>query len=71
MRVQTVRNWEDAKAFVVLAVTVVTSAAYLLDCGDSAPKPLQGVGRNKLAQFRHESASTPELRKLVPAYMAR
>ena len=43
VRVQTVRNWEDAKAFVVLAVTVVTSAAYLLDCGDSVPKPLQAT----------------------------
>ena len=43
MRVQTVRHWEDAKAFVVLAVTVVTSAAYLLDCGDSVPKPLQAT----------------------------
>jgi hypothetical protein len=43
VRVQTVRHWEDAKAFVVLAVTVVTSAAYLLDCGDSVPKPLQAT----------------------------
>jgi len=43
LRVQTVRGWEDAKAFVVLAVLTVTSAAYLLDYGDSVPKSLQAV----------------------------
>ena len=30
LRVRTIRGWEDAKAFVVLAVLIVTSAAYLL-----------------------------------------
>ncbi len=43
VRVRTVHGWEDAKAFVVLAVTIVTSAAYLLDYGDSVPKLLQAV----------------------------
>ncbi len=43
LRVQTVRGWEDAKAFVVLAVLTVTSGAYLLDYGNSVPKSLQAV----------------------------
>ncbi|MGA2256135.1 MAG: hypothetical protein ABSG53_15920 [Thermoguttaceae bacterium] len=43
VRMRTVRGWEDAKAFVVLTVTIVTSAAYLLDYGDSVPRPLQAA----------------------------
>jgi len=43
VRVRTVRGWEDAKAFVVLAVMLVISAAYLLDCGSSVPQSLQAV----------------------------
>ena len=43
LRVQTVRGWEDAKAFVILGVLLATSAAYLLDYGSSVPQPLQAV----------------------------
>ncbi len=43
LRVRTIRGWEDAKAFVVLAVLIVTSAAYLLGWGPSVPQPLQAV----------------------------
>jgi hypothetical protein len=43
VRVQQVRRWEDIKAFVILTVTAVTSAAYLLDYGNSVPKPMQAV----------------------------
>jgi len=43
LRVRAVRGWEDAKAFVVLTVLLATSAAYLLNYGDSVPKPLQAV----------------------------
>jgi hypothetical protein len=47
----------------------------LLTTGESITVVVAGmvssVGRNKLAQFRQGSASMPELRKLVPAYVAR
>jgi len=43
LRVETVRGWEDAKACVVLAVLIVTSAAYLFNYGDLVPKPMQAV----------------------------
>lgn len=43
VRVRTVRGWEDVKAFVVLAVLALTSAAYLLDYGDSVPKSLRAA----------------------------
>jgi len=43
VRVQTVRGWEDVKAFVVLAVLTVTSAAYLLNYGAVVPQPLQAA----------------------------
>jgi hypothetical protein len=43
LRVQTVRGWEDVKAFVILGVLLVTSAAYLLDFGGSVPQPLRAV----------------------------
>ena len=43
VRLRTVRGWEDAKAFVVLAVLTVSSTAYLLDRGSWVPQPLQAV----------------------------
>jgi hypothetical protein len=43
VRVRTVRGWEDAKAVLVLAVMIVTSAAYLLGYGGSVPQPLRAV----------------------------
>ncbi len=43
LRLRTVRGWEDAKAAVVLAVMLATSTAYLLNYGDSVPKPVQAV----------------------------
>jgi hypothetical protein len=43
VRVRTARGWEDAKAVVVLAVMMATSAAYLLGYGGAVPQPLRAA----------------------------
>jgi hypothetical protein len=43
VRVRSVGGWEDAKAFIVLAVMLVTSTAYLLGYGTSVPQTLRAA----------------------------
>ncbi len=43
VRPRSMSGWEDAKALVVLAVLLTTSAAYLLGFGAHVPQPLRAV----------------------------